>query len=61
MLACSRQHYGQFALSAARLRVTVSDEECVVNFLDTCVMCALCADNCFYGALVKQEKDEAVL
>lgn len=56
MLACSRQYEKQFALSAARIRVFIIDDEITVSFREDCVQCGLCADNCFYGALVKKKK-----
>lgn len=58
LLACSRLYEGRFSLSAARLRVNLSATEGAVVFLDTCVQCGVCADECFYGALVKQERAE---
>ena len=40
----------------ARIQVNVSETDMTVTFLDDCVECGICADNCFYGALVKQER-----
>ncbi len=58
MLVCSWQYEKQFALAAARIQVSVADAEIIVSFLDDCVQCGLCADNCFYGALIKKEITE---
>ncbi|MEW6078721.1 MAG: hypothetical protein AB1724_12970 [Thermodesulfobacteriota bacterium] len=58
LLACSRLYDGRFSLAAAGLKVTLSGTGCTVVFLNTCVQCGVCADNCFYGALVRQGRKE---
>lgn len=56
-LACSDAHTKAFNLSAARIRVTMSDVRCTIDFSEECTACGICADHCFYGALSKTKKD----
>lgn len=58
LLVCARQYDQRFSLAAARIRIVATETDMVVDFLDDCRQCGLCADNCFYGALVKQATEE---
>ncbi len=57
-LACSDVYTKAFNPSAARIRVSMSGENCRIDFRDDCVECGACADQCFYGALSKSKKDK---
>ena len=52
-LACSHQYTRRFNPAAARVRVALSGADCALSFDTDCTCCGICADNCFYGALVK--------
>lgn len=54
-LACSFQNTGRFNPSAAYLTVQVRGPECEIVFTEECLDCGVCADSCFYEALVKVE------
>lgn len=55
-LACSDAHTKAFNPSSSRIRVLTSNEDCRIYFTDDCIECGTCADQCFYGALVKSKK-----
>ncbi|MBI4964013.1 MAG: 4Fe-4S binding protein [Desulfomonile tiedjei] len=56
-LACSDAHTKAFNPSASRIRVSMSSGDCRIDFTEDCVECGICADQCFYGALSKSNKD----
>lgn len=58
-LACSDAYTKAFNPSQARIRVTVTGEDCAIGFSDDCTECGICADNCYFGALEKSRKEEA--
>jgi formate hydrogenlyase subunit 6/NADH:ubiquinone oxidoreductase subunit I len=60
-LACSDAHTKAFNLSAAKIRVSISNVRCTVDFTEDCVECGICADQCLYGALSKIKKDGETL
>jgi len=57
-LGCSYLYTKSFNPSAARIQVTVSGVDCAISFADDCTECGICADQCFYGALRKTEKED---
>ena len=57
-LACSDIHTKQFMLSEARIKIVMSGENCTVSFSEKCNQCGVCADQCWYGALIKIKVDE---
>lgn len=57
-LACSDTYTLAFNPSAARLRVEMSGADCQIRFTEECVECGICADQCFYGALTKTERED---
>jgi formate hydrogenlyase subunit 6/NADH:ubiquinone oxidoreductase subunit I len=56
-LACSDAYSKAFNLTAARIRVSISDVRCAIDFTEECVVCGICADYCLYGALSKIKKE----
>ena len=56
-LACSDLYQKVFNPSAARIQVSLAGADCTIEFLEDCQGCGICADQCFYGALQKQEKE----
>ncbi len=56
-LACSELYIQAFNPSEARIRVDMSGLNCSIRFTDECEECGVCADNCFYDALQKAEKE----
>jgi predicted molibdopterin-dependent oxidoreductase YjgC len=53
-LACSEVYTRAFNPSAARIRVEISGADCTMAFSEECNQCGICADHCFYEALVKK-------
>lgn len=58
-LACSWLHEKSFAPSRARIRIEVDGPNCSITFAEECDGCGVCADECFYGALVKRGEGAA--
>ncbi len=56
-LACSYQYSKKFNPSVAGIRVMTSDKDYAIMFSDDCNMCGICADNCFFDALVKSKQE----
>ncbi len=57
-LACSDLYSKKFNPVSARLQVIFSEEdECTILFTDDCIHCGICADHCFYDAMVKTKKE----
>ncbi len=59
-LACSDTYTRAFNTPAAYIQVDLADTACAIHFTDDCNGCGICADNCFYDALRKQPRGEAV-
>jgi ferredoxin len=57
-LACSDVYTKRFNPSAARIAVIVVGPHCQIDFKEDCNDCGVCADDCFYGALEKTEKED---
>lgn len=52
-LACSDRYSGRFNPSAARLKIIerLFGEGFLIEYMDECVHCGLCARSCGFGAL----------
>ncbi len=63
-LACSFLYTDSFNPSAARILVAASglasDLNFSISFTDECTKCAICADDCLFGTLVKVKQDENI-
>ena len=57
-LACSDTYTKAFNPAAARIKVVMSGPDCRVDFTEECVRCGRCADECFYGALLKTKTED---
>lgn len=58
-LACSEVYTRAFNPAAARIRVEVAGADCSIDFREECNCCGICADHCFYEALVKKSLEVA--
>ena len=56
-LVCSDAYTKSFNPSAARIRIHWSGSGGRIDFTEECNECGLCADNCYFGALSKVEKE----
>jgi ferredoxin len=56
-LACSDLYTKAFNPSQARIQVATSGAECSIRFEEDCNECGICADHCFFEALMKTEKE----
>ncbi len=59
-LACSEIFTKTFNPALSRIIVKVSGVECKIEFTDACNDCGICIDHCFYGALIKADKEQRV-
>lgn len=57
-LACSEANTRTFRPFGAYIRVEMSGTDCDITFAWDCTACGICADNCFYGALTKSDKEQ---
>ena len=56
-LACSDVYAKSFNPSAARIEIVFSGVDCTIRFLPECDACGVCADHCFFGALLKTKRE----
>jgi ferredoxin len=56
-LACSDKYTESFNPSRARIEVLATGPDCSIRYTENCISCGTCADECFYGALVKTLKE----
>ncbi len=59
-LACSYLYTDMFNPAAARISVVASGLGFTISFTDECTKCAICVDECLFGALVKGKQNENV-
>ena len=57
MLACSLQYTKAFNPSAAHIRVILKGKDCNISFTPECTGCGICADHCFYDALMRKPNE----